>query len=178
MSKNTKKIRTICKSLDQIMSHIQKTKEPIRHDPLIKSSEIIKNASLKAGCIAGGLALPTGPLGILTIIPDLVAIWKIQSNMVKDIAEIFNKQVTSTRKQMIHCLFKHTTGQGARDVIIKIGTQMAIKKIGISTSRHIAKKAIARCIPIVGAVGVGAYAYYDTARVGKTAIELFNSNIE
>ncbi len=178
MLKNTKKIRTICKSLDQIMSHIQKKKEPIRHDPLIRSSEIIKNASLKAGCVAGGLALPTGPLGILTIIPDIVAIWKIQSNMVKDIAEIFNKQVISTRKQMIHCLFKHTTGQGARDVIIKIGTQMAIKKIGISTSRHIAKKVIARCIPIVGAVGVGAYAYYDTARVGKTDIELFSSNIE
>ncbi len=66
---------------------------------------------------------------------------------------------------MIHCLFKHTTGQGARDAIIKIG---------ISIGRHIAKKAIARCIPIVGAVGVGAYAYYDTARVGKTAIELFS----
>ncbi len=55
---------------------------------------------------------------------------------------------------------------------------MAIKKIGVSTSRHIAKKTIARCIPIVGAVGVGAYAYYDTSRVGKTAIELFSSNIE
>jgi hypothetical protein len=27
-------------------------------------------------------------------------------------------------------------------------------------------------------VGVGAYAYYDTARVGKSAIELFSSNIE
>jgi len=49
-----------------------------------------------------------------------------------------------------------------------------LKKIGISTSRHIAKKAIVRCIPIVGAVGVGAYAYYDTARVGKTVIELFS----
>ena len=47
-----------------------------------------------------------------------------------------------------------------------------LKKIGISTSRHIAKKAIVRCIPIVGAVG--AYAYYDTARVGKTVIELFS----
>ncbi len=98
--------------------------------------------------------------------------------MVKDIAEVFNKQVTSTKKQMIHCLFKHTTGQGARDAIIKIGAQMAIKKIEVSTRRHITKKAIARCIPIVGAVGVGAYAYYDTSRVGKTAIELFSSNIE
>ncbi len=178
MTKNTKKIRTICKSLDQIMSLVQKTKEPIRHEPLVRSREIIKNASLKAGCVAGGLALPTGPLGVLTIIPDLVAIWKIQSNMVKDIAEIFNKQVISTRKQMIHCLFKHSTGQGARDAIIKIGAHMVIKKIEKITSRHIARKAIARCIPIVGAVGVGAYAYYDTSRVGKTAIELFSSNIE
>ncbi len=178
MSKNAKKIRTICKSLDQIMSHIQKTKKPIHHEPLIKSNEIIKNASLKAGCVAGGLALPVGALGVLTIIPDLVAIWKIQNNMIKDIAEVFNKQVISTRKQMIYCMFKHTSGQGARDAIIKIGTQMVIKKIEVSTRRHIAKKAIARCIPIVGAVGVGAYAYYDTSRVGKTAIELFSSNIE
>ncbi len=178
MLKNTKRIKTICKEFDKLMSHIQRNKEPIRHEPLIKGSEIIKNASLKAGCIAGGLSLPTGALGVLTIIPDLVAIWRIQNKMVKDIAEVFNKQVTSSRKQMLHCLFKHTSGQGARDAIIKIGTQMAIKKIGISTSRHIAKKAIARCIPIVGAVGVGAYAYYGTSRVGKTAIELFNSNIE
>ncbi len=64
--------------------------------------------------------------------------------------------------------------EGARDAIIKIGTQMVIKKIRVSTSRHIARKAIARCIPIAGAVGTGMYAYYDTARVGKTAIELFS----
>ncbi len=101
MSKNTKKIRTICKEFDKLMSIIQKPKEPIRHDPLIRSHKIIKNASLKAGCVAGGLSLPAGPLGILTIIPDLVAIWKIQRNMIKDIAEVFNKQVISTRKQMI-----------------------------------------------------------------------------
>ena len=33
-------------------------------------------------------------------------------------------------------------------------------------------------MPIVGAVGIGAYAYYDTASVGKTAIDLFSSDIE
>ncbi len=38
------------------------------------------------------------------------------------------------------------------------------------------KPSISYIDPIV--VGVGAYAYYDTSRVGKTAIELFNSNIE
>lgn len=36
-------------------------------------------------------------------------------------------------------------------------------------------KAIARYAPLVGALGVGAYAYYDTQKVADTANELFSS---
>jgi hypothetical protein len=31
-------------------------------------------------------------------------------------------------------------------------------------------------LPVVGAVGVGAYAYYDTTRVAVTAIRLFEQD--
>ena len=34
-------------------------------------------------------------------------------------------------------------------------------------------KGVSRWLPIIGAVGVGAYAYYDTRQVARTAIELF-----
>jgi hypothetical protein len=37
----------------------------------------------------------------------------------------------------------------------------------------LATKGASRLMPLVGAVGVGAYAYYDTTQVAKTAIELF-----
>jgi hypothetical protein len=32
-------------------------------------------------------------------------------------------------------------------------------------------------VPLVGAVSVGAYAYFDTNQVAKTAIELFSKDI-
>ncbi len=181
---------SIYKALEKIVCQIPKTKETISKDPLVRSRKITSSASLKAAAIAGGLALPPGPLGILTIIPDLIAIWKIQRDMVADIAGASGKQSTLNREQMLYCLFKHAASQIARDLVVRVGTRTIIKrtslrftqntlrKIGIKITQRIAGKTIARWAPIVGAVGVGAYAYYDTASVGKTAIELFSSNIE
>ncbi|MEW5296878.1 MAG: hypothetical protein WDW36_000125 [Sanguina aurantia] len=37
---------------------------------------------------------------------------------------------------------------------------------------------ISRWLPVVGALGVGAYAYHDTGQVAKTAIALFGGNME
>jgi hypothetical protein len=50
-------------------------------------------------------------------------------------------------------------------------------KIGIKVGQRSFGKAIARYAPLVGALGVGAYAYYDTKKVADTAIELFGSEV-
>jgi hypothetical protein len=39
------------------------------------------------------MALPPGPLGLATVIPDLLAIWKLQQQLVADIAAVFGKGV-------------------------------------------------------------------------------------
>jgi hypothetical protein len=36
---------------------------------------------------------------------------------------------------------------------------------------------VARYAPVIGAIGVGGYAYYDTNKVAKTAIELFSKEV-
>ena len=36
---------------------------------------------------------------------------------------------------------------------------------------------MARYAPVIGAIGVGGYAYYDTKGVAKTAIELFSKEV-
>ena len=46
-------------------------------------------------------------------------------------------------------------------------------KIGISVSKRLVGRGIARWIPVIGALGVGAYAYYDTGQVARTAMTLF-----
>jgi hypothetical protein len=52
------------------------------------------------------------------------------------------------------------------------------RRIGARLAQRTAGKGVARWLPIVGAMGVGAYAYLDTAQVAATAIDLFEGVIE
>lgn len=56
--------------------------------------------------------------------------------------------------------------------------QSAARTLGVKVTRHIISKSASRFVPLIGAVGVGAYAYFDTTQVAKTAIELFSKDIE
>lgn len=151
----------------------------------------LANASAaKAALISGGLALPPGSLGWLTILPDLIAIWKLQSQMVADIAALYGKSATLTQEQMLYCLFWHAAAQAVRDFVVRAGNratvqratlralQIAAEQVGVKVTQRALGAAAARWLPIVGAVGVGAYAYYDTAQVAGTAIELFSGIVD
>jgi hypothetical protein len=147
-------------------------------------------AAAAAALAAGALSLPPGPAGWLTILPEMVGVWKIQAQLVADIAALYGHRATLTEEQMIYCLFKHTAAQAVRDLVVRAGEralvqrvtvkalQIIAKRIGIKVSQQTIGKGLARWLPIVGAVGVGAYAYYDTAQVAATAIGLFKGEIQ
>lgn len=147
--------------------------------------QIANAAAAKAALISGGLALPPGPIGWLTILPDLISIWKLQSQMVADIAAVYGRSASLTREAMLYCLFKHAAAQAVRDLgarvadrlVVQRGSLRALQRAAAAVGTKVTQRAIGsaatRWIPIVGAVGVGAYAYYDTAQVAKTAIALF-----
>jgi hypothetical protein len=59
-----------------------------------------------------------------------------------------------------------------QDVPLRVIERIA-KKIGLSVSKRLLGRGIARWLPVVGALGVGAYAYYDTGQVARTAMTLF-----
>ena len=130
-----------------------------------------------------------GPLGMLTILPDIVGVWRVQAQMVADIAAAYGKAATLTRQHMVYCLFKHSAAQLLRDVIVREGARYLVlpvtlqimrtlvSKIGIQLGERTVGKAVARYAPVVGAVGAGAYAYYDTKKVAETAIQLFSSEV-
>ena len=50
-----------------------------------------------------------------------------------------------------------------------------LKKIGLKISTRFLGRATLRAIPILGAIGNGAYSYYDTYEVGKTAAAYFKA---
>ena len=147
-------------------------------------------AAAKAALAAGALALPPGVIGWLTILPEMMGVWKIQKQLVADIAAIYGKQSTLTPEQVVYCLFQHTAAQGVRDLVVRVGERALVRKaspllisnitrrIGAKLAQRAAGKGMARWVPVIGAVGMGAYAYVDTAQVAATAIDLFEGVIE
>jgi hypothetical protein len=134
--------------------------------------------------------LPPGPLGWLTILPEMIAVWKIQAQMVADIAAFYGKKGNLTQEQMLYCLFKHTASQAVRDLVVRVGERMIVKRatlhvlqtvaerVGAKVTQRVIAKTASRWLPVVGALGVASYAYYDTGQVARIAIDLFEQEIE
>jgi hypothetical protein len=154
-------------------------------NPEIKIKTLIKKASVKTGVLSATLAIPAGSVGVLTIIPDLTAIWRIQAQLVADIAASYGQIAVLSREAMVWCLFRHTASQLVRDVAVRTGSRIIMQKVSVSALRALLQKigiqasskllgrALFRAIPALGAIGSGAYAYYDTQEVGKIAQAYF-----
>ena len=107
-----------------------------------------------------------------------------------DIAAIYGKEAVLTHEQMLYCLFRHAAAQAFRDLVVRVGErvlirraslrvlQMIAQKVGIRITHQVIGKSISRWLPLVGAVSVGAYAYFDTDQVATTAIALFERELD
>jgi hypothetical protein len=175
--------------LEGITSTVPASQEDERDTPSVRAQELTRAAASQAAATAGALALPPGPLGMLTIVPDLVAVWHIQRQLVADIAACYGKSGELQREAMVYCLFKHAAAQVVRDLAVRLGTRLllrratvqtmerSLQRIGVAVSQRALGRSISRWVPVAGAVGVGAYAFYDTMQVGKTARELFEGDV-
>ena len=174
--------------LDLVL-RVPESRERELEQPNARATAIARTASRQAGLLAGSLALPPGFLGWLTILPELVGVWKLQAQMVSDIAALYGKTPTLGREQMIYCLFKHVSAQLFRDVVVRVGERYVVRRVslaflqalartvGVTITQKMIGKGVSRFVPLLGAVGVSAYAYFDTLQVAKTAVELFSSEI-
>jgi hypothetical protein len=158
-------------------------------EPSNEARRLANRAAQRAAVTAGSLALPPGPLGWLTLLPELIAIWRIQAQMVSDIAAAYGRHATLGREQMMWCPFRHTAAQAFRDLVVRVGDRLVFrrmswgvlervaKQVGIKLTQRTLSKGASRWLPVIGALGVGAYAYYDTGQVASTAIAMFEGDI-
>ena len=179
----------LAQKLFEVIVSVPATTEPASPTPEARSRAIIRGAALKAAGASGTLALPPGPWGMLTVLPDLITVWKIQAQMVADIAGAYGQTALLSPEQMLYCLFRQTAGQTVRDLVVQIGDRLAIRRVpqrvlrralrqvGLKVAQRLAGRTASRWLPVVGALGVAAYAYRDTRRAGQTAIELFSREV-
>lgn len=180
---------------------VPESKEPGKAKrPYDRSKEITQKACAKAAAVSGGLALPVGPLGMLTVLPDLLIVWRIQAQMVADIAVAFGHKKPLTEEDLMTCLFSHVAGTALReyersmpldheeksgktvldliDRFTRSGSRdLAVRvttQIGQAIFERVAKRTASRIVPLAGAAIVSAYAALDTKEVARTAVEMFS----
>jgi len=176
-------------ALRSLISQIPTSQEKPTDEAIVRAQTLAKNAAMRAAALSGSLALPVGPLGLATVLPDLVAVWRIQQQLVADIAAVYGKTAVLTPETMVVCLFKHGGPTLTRKLLIQAGSyilvpriatrtlQQLIEKIAVRLTQRMAAKSIARWIPVLGAVGVAVHAYYDTNHVATNAMELFSTDV-
>jgi hypothetical protein len=176
-------------ALFDLLLNVPASAEPAHAQPAVRAQAIMRSAARRAAAVSGALALPPGPLGLLTIVPDLVTIWKIQQQMVVDIAATFGRRAHLRREVMIYCLFKHGGAALVRDLVVRVGervlvretslraVQQILRRVGVRVTQQMIGRNVARWIPLLGAIGTGAYAFFDTKQVAATAVELFSREL-
>lgn len=155
-------------------------------NPRAAARGYVRVAAAQAALTAGTLALPPGPLGWATVVPEMLGVWRIQARLVADVAASFGCSAELGREQMLHCLFRHSAAQALRDLAVRGGGRLLVgrssvrliqslsARVGATVSRRGVASAVSRWVPVAGAAGVAAYAWHDTRQVGAAAIALFS----
>jgi hypothetical protein len=172
--------------LDLVL-HAPATTERALQDPAVRAHKISRAAARKASLMSGSMSLPPGVLGWITVLPELVGVWRLQAQMVSDLSAVYGQRGNLGREQMLYCLFKHVSAQLLRDVVVRVGERVVVREaslkmlqslaqqLGVHVTKAMLSRSASRFVPLLGAVGVGAYAYYDTMQVAKNAMELFGN---
>jgi hypothetical protein len=176
--------RDVGGTIERVISHVPPPRTHEVEEPAKEAAAIAKRAAKQAAALSGSLALPPGPFGMLTVLPDLYVIWKTQRQMVADIFGLYGRSAELTRVHMLYCLFRHAASHVLRDVAVRTGQRVIVQQltsgalqgilrtVGVTVTRRVVGTAASRWVPLAGAAAVGAYAYWDTLQVARTAHKL------
>jgi hypothetical protein len=182
--------RVVSGVIERVISHVPAPRMQQAEDPASASERVARNAARNAAMLSGSLALPPGPLGMLTVLPDLYLIWKIQRQMVADIFALHGRTAELTATHMLYCLFRHMASHVVRDVVVRAGERAVVRQLsstalssalgslGMTVAQRVVGTSASRWVPLAGAAAVGAYAYWDTLQVARTARRVLDTAAE
>src|SRR6185295_9231040 len=77
--------------IERVIAQVPQARVGAMPNPAEAAERIAREAARNAALVSASLALPPGPLGMLTVLPDLYLIWKIQRQLVADIFAIHGR---------------------------------------------------------------------------------------
>ena len=153
------------------------------------AEQVAREAAQKAAVLSGSLALPPGPIGMLTVLPDLYLIWKVQRQMVADIFALHGRAGRAHARRTCSTACSGTwrarsratssCAPGQRVIVQQLSAGAIgrlLRHVGVAVTQRVAGTAASRWVPLAGAAAVGAYAYWDTMQVAKSTRRLLDSS--
>jgi len=173
----------------ELISRVPVTREPVAEQPARRAAALEAAAKSKTAAVSAAAALPPGPLGWLTLLPEAAMVWRVQSRMVADIAGAYGQADRLTPELMLHCLFRHSAGRAVGGLAVRAGERLLVRHASLRALQPVARavagrmarrvfaRGAARWVPGLGSAAIAVYAWNDTAQIARTAIEAFSGEI-
>jgi uncharacterized protein (DUF697 family) len=179
------RVRRSPQALLELATSVPDTNEDATSAPRARAQAIAQAAGLKTAAITAVMSLPPGPIGWLTIPVELACVWRIQAQMVADIAGAYGRTAALSQPVILQCLFERIVPQVARDLTVNLGQRVLTQRcvlraieslachVGVGIGRRTVGRSVTRVLPVAGAAVAAYYASSDTRQVGRAAIALF-----
>jgi uncharacterized protein (DUF697 family) len=152
--------------------------------------EMIREAAQKAFWVSTTLSAVPGPFGLATILPEIVAVTKVQLNLVYKIAKYY-QNLETINQSIVLLIFANALGLTVGNQLVRrVGMRLIIKAlstpvieriarlIGLRIAAGITKRIAGRWLIVVAAPLFGLFSKKMTQKIGIEATALFAEPIE
>jgi uncharacterized protein (DUF697 family) len=152
-------------------------------------SKLIEDCAKKNALISGGMSLVPGPLGMLTVIPDIFLVTQNQLFLIYEIG-VAHGQDKKITKELLAAVFASARGTSLGALVIVHGSKLIIKRaslrvfqqivllLGGKITQQFLKTSISRWLPVIGPAGMALWSYHSTKLIAAKAVEVFRQEIE
>jgi len=150
---------------------------------------IINSYANQNAIVSGGSGLVPGPMGVLTIVPELIFVIRNQLSMVYDIGVAYGHR-NKLNAELLISVFGYALGSGALGLMVIHGQKILVRRASLrlmqkvvqlmagKITQRVLKSMVGRWIPVAGAVALATWSKLSTHLISKRAISIFEKEIE
>jgi len=171
----------VLQALLALESDLPRSKYEASANPQKTASAIATGAAWKCALISSAASLPPGPIGAVTALFNTFAIQKTQRQMLADLAAVYGKSPRPILSQQSHTALEQHAAKKASNAAVRFGRAKLMGKTlsipnrafakvgGVAQTQLAVRYGLARCLPILGAAGVGTFTYFETRKIAAEA---------
>ena len=190
------------RALTQLTGGVPRTNEPKAMRPEQRAEIIARRAAGQVAALTASTLNPDELEAMFDYVPNLISAWRIQAQMVADIASAFGRKEPISHEELTACLMTHLTKTAVReysknrpiahpcdaltltDLVQRAsekGVQLrgkVLQHIGQAVLERAIDNALSKLAPLAGTAVACANSLFDTEAVARTAVEFFSGQKE